>query len=41
LAEKHVKINPSTFDVTQITFPDTIQNQDFAEMRSKHLPLST
>jgi len=37
----HVKMNPSTFDVTQITFLDTIQIQDFAEMRGKHLPLRT
>jgi len=36
----HVKMNSSTFDVSQITFPDTILNQDFAEMRGKHLALS-
>jgi len=40
-AEIHTKVNLSTFDVTPITFPDTIQKQDFAEMRGKHLSFRT
>jgi len=34
-------MNPSMFNVTPITFPDTIKNQDFAEMRGKRWSLRT
>jgi len=36
-----MKNDSSKFDVAQITFPDDINGQNFAERRSKHSSVST